>query len=143
MFSSHARNFPRKKKIEAKMAIPLSSAGLLSVIMGLVAYALCAGTLYHSFVFLYQHQLPEGLDILKEIIILLEGNVSRERMIGNLLLLLIFLLQHAGMASKSCKNFWKSGTIAHLERSFYVFLTSLSLEVMISLKFPSKFLLSF
>jgi len=82
-------------------------------------YFISIFTFYHSFYFLFQHDITETAE------------VHSSGWLLNFLLICMFICQHSVMASSKFKGIiWKNRDFQHLERSTYVLSTCLFLEVL-------------
>jgi protein-S-isoprenylcysteine O-methyltransferase Ste14 len=97
---------------------------ILSVIYGVAAYALCLGTLLYAIGFVSGFVVPKTVDT---------GSMgpTSEALIIDILLLLLFAMQHSVMARKSFKRWFTQIVPAAIERSTYVLLASLVLILLL------------
>ncbi|MGY3618553.1 methanethiol S-methyltransferase [Bradyrhizobium sp. USDA 10063] len=99
-------------------------ARIASICFGLVAYAIFLGTLLYMIGFVFGAVVPKSID---------SGPAAPtlEAVIVNLLLLSLFALQHSVMARRTFKQWWTRFIPKAIERSVYVFLSSLALLLLV------------
>jgi protein-S-isoprenylcysteine O-methyltransferase Ste14 len=92
----------------------------MSFLYGLACYAVCLVALLYAIGFVTGLAVPKTID---------SGAVvpPAEALIVNLLLMLIFAVQHSVMARKQFKQWWTRHVPAPIERSTYVLFASLAL----------------
>jgi protein-S-isoprenylcysteine O-methyltransferase Ste14 len=95
----------------------------ISLLYGIVAYALCIVTLLYAIAFVGGMPVPKTID---------SGAVASlpESLIVNLALLSLFAIQHSVMARPAFKEWWTQFVPKPVERSTYVLLASLALVLL-------------
>eukprot|EP01118_Nematostelium_gracile_P001531 TRINITY_DN11584_c0_g1_i1.p1 TRINITY_DN11584_c0_g1~~TRINITY_DN11584_c0_g1_i1.p1 ORF type:complete len:247 (+),score=49.11 TRINITY_DN11584_c0_g1_i1:86-826(+) len=90
--------------------------------MGGVSYLVCIATLFHCAQFLFQTKLE-----------IVDRDHRGNEIFVDLLLIAAFVIPHTLLASPTVKRFWKDHpTISFLQRSTYVLITALTLELLVA-----------
>ena len=95
----------------------------LALLYGIAAYTLCVVTLLYAIAFVGDMPVPKTID---------SGAVASlgESLIVNLVLLLVFAIQHSVMARPAFKAWWMQFVPKPVERSTYVLFASLALVLL-------------
>jgi protein-S-isoprenylcysteine O-methyltransferase Ste14 len=98
--------------------------GFISLVYGVVAYALFVASFCYAIAFAGNLWVPKTID---------SGAATgvAEAVLINLVLLTVFALQHSVMARRSFKRWWKSIVSPAVERSTFVLASSLALALLL------------